>query len=148
MFRPLTGSPGAPSAGAPFGIFRIRERAGSVFSPKRRERRNTTATHRSGGTLVSDAGGEMGEKRKDEELAGGGPRVGSGDGGGNGWGSGGGTPTKSNGRGLFGRLRGSSNAEGENGGRDGEKAGEGEEAVLGRDLGSGQNMAPPEPPRM
>lgn len=39
--------PPAKSSSNPFGIARIRERAGSVFSPKKRERRGTTATARS-----------------------------------------------------------------------------------------------------
>ena len=42
--------PPAKSSSNPFGIARIRERAGSVFSPKKRERRGTTATAVSGHT--------------------------------------------------------------------------------------------------
>ncbi|RSH90127.1 hypothetical protein EHS25_001460 [Saitozyma podzolica] len=118
MLRPVAASPAQPSS-APFGISRIRERAGSVFSPKKRERRDTVATHRLGATAATTG--------TDDARDGGN---------GGGTGSGGGTPTKSSGGGIFGRFRHGSG-----------HAGEGEDATLGRDLGAGQNIAPPEPPR-
>ena len=49
--RSISGNPIGPlskSTSNPFGIAKIRERAGSIFSPKVRERRGTTATGASG----------------------------------------------------------------------------------------------------
>lgn len=48
------GGPASRSSSNPFGISRIRERAGSVFSPKKRDRRGTTATAKSGHTTEDE----------------------------------------------------------------------------------------------
>ncbi|WVF70430.1 hypothetical protein IAT40_005220 [Kwoniella sp. CBS 6097] len=105
------------------GMARIRERAGSILS---RKRAGTDATHHSGG-----AGG-LGESPSRAHFMGG-------HGSGNGSGSGDRTPTHNFSSPL--KKKGST-------GRERWEEEEGEERELGRELGSGQNMAPPEPPRV
>lgn len=123
---PPRSSPLRQSGGNPFGISRIRERAGSVFSP--RKRRDTTATKNSSNIAEDEttaqgttSSGRKGSSRKtaaadvfDDE-----------------------NQVQEPSSGSQRRKKGSQS-----------KAGEGEEEDLGRGFGVGQNIAPPELPRV